>query len=323
MSFTCWAFIDFIWLFLALAFAFSLCILKLSRANVNYSNSKILCIFEDLIRYGKTKNDLRRGAFLRGFSIFILFSVIWNSFLIRHHINAVFFGVPYPIWLSDLSNALTNFCVQHETASITIIYDVRVLSVLLIHLLLWVHSIRRLYECLFISVFSDGVIHIVQYCFGLAYYILLGLTVISTSSISQAGGSTENRYAQIHFSHFLGITMFIWASVHQNRCLTILANLRKENNGKVINMHHSIPVGDWFSLISSPHYFAELLIYISLSLTLGGWNLTWWLVVLYVLFNQALAAALCQEFYHKKFDSYPNVAVLLYHICYSLTKNKV
>uniref|UniRef100_A0A8C4SKH5 Polyprenal reductase n=1 Tax=Erpetoichthys calabaricus TaxID=27687 RepID=A0A8C4SKH5_ERPCA len=296
MSFTCWAFIDFIWLFLALAFAFSLCILKLSRANVNYSNSKILCIFEDLIRYGKTKNDLRRGAFLRGFSIFILFSVIWNSFLIRHHINAVFFGVPYPIWLSDLSNALTNFC----------------LSVLLIHLLLWVHSIRRLYECLFISVFSDGVIHIVQYCFGLAYYILLGLTVISTSSIS----STENRYAQIHFSHFLGITMFIWASVHQNRCLTILANLRKENNGKVINMHHSIPVGDWFSLISSPHYFAELLIYISLSLTLGGWNLTWWLVVLYVLFNQALAAALCQEFYHKKFDSYPNVSkVFLPAVC--------
>lgn len=38
---------------------------------------------------------------------------------------------------------------------------------------------RRLFECLYVSVFSNAVIHIVQYCFGLVYYVLVGLTVLS------------------------------------------------------------------------------------------------------------------------------------------------
>lgn len=29
------------------------------------------------------------------------------------------------------------------------------------------------------SVFSNAVIHVVQYCFGLTYYVLVGLTVLS------------------------------------------------------------------------------------------------------------------------------------------------
>lgn len=32
--------------------------------------------------------------------------------------------------------------------------------------------------------------------------------------------------------HTLGLLMFIWASVHQHRCLVILANLRKNKSGK-------------------------------------------------------------------------------------------
>ncbi|RMC14094.1 hypothetical protein DUI87_09182 [Hirundo rustica rustica] len=39
-------------------------------------------------------------------------------------------------------------------------------------------SCRRLAECLWTSVFSSGVIHIVQYCFGLGYYIAVGSTVL-------------------------------------------------------------------------------------------------------------------------------------------------
>ncbi|KAJ7410490.1 transmembrane protein 165 [Willisornis vidua] len=39
-------------------------------------------------------------------------------------------------------------------------------------------SCRRLAECLWTSVFSNGVIHIVQYCFGLGYYVAVGSTVL-------------------------------------------------------------------------------------------------------------------------------------------------
>lgn len=68
---------------------------------------------------------------------------------------------------------------------------------------------------------------------------------------------------------------------------------------------HRVPSGGWFELVSCPHYLAELLIYASLSLVSGGVSLTWWLVVLYVLFNQMLAALLCHQFYRSKFESYP------------------
>lgn len=75
--------------------------------------------------------------------------------------------------------------------------------------------------------------------------------------------------------------------------------------GKVVSLSHSVPFGDWFENVSCPHYFAELLIYISMAITLGIDNVTWWCVVMYVLFNQALAAVLCHEFYQKSFSSYP------------------
>lgn len=75
--------------------------------------------------------------------------------------------------------------------------------------------------------------------------------------------------------------------------------------GEVLSLRHSIPFGDWFERVSCPHYFAELLIYISMAITFGFHNVTWWFVVLYVFFNQTLAAVLCHEFYQEKFTSYP------------------
>uniref|UniRef100_K7FX70 Polyprenal reductase n=2 Tax=Pelodiscus sinensis TaxID=13735 RepID=K7FX70_PELSI len=115
----------------------------------------------------------------------------------------------------------------------------------------------------------------------------------------------KNLFVQICWYHTLGIMMYIWASVHQYRCHVILANLRKNKSGKIVNLSHNVPFGDWFERVSCPHYFAELLIYISMAITFGFHNLTWWLVVAYVLFNQALAAILCHEFYVNKFSCYP------------------
>ncbi|KAL7981783.1 hypothetical protein Chor_000840, partial [Crotalus horridus] len=105
--------------------------------------------------------------------------------------------------------------------------------------------------------------------------------------------------------HVLGLVMFCWASVHQHRCHVILANLRKDKSGKVVSLDHSIPFGDWFEMVSCPHYFAEFLIYTSMAVTFGFYNLTWWLVVTCVFFNQALSAVLCHEYYLNKFKHYP------------------
>ena len=70
-------------------------------------------------------------------------------------------------------------------------------------------------------------------------------------------------------------------------------------------MGHRIPFGDWFEMVSCPHYFAELLIYISMAVTFGLKNFSWWLVVMYVFFNQAVSAVLCHEYYQSNFQHYP------------------
>ena len=53
---------------------------------------------------------------------------------------------------------------------------------------LWIHSLRRLLECLCVSVYSQGVIHVAQYVFGVGYYIILGLTVICSNHFLDAKG---------------------------------------------------------------------------------------------------------------------------------------
>lgn len=57
------------------------------------------------------------------------------------------------------------------------------LSTLLVQLLLLAHSLRRLLECLCVSVFSGGSMHLVQYMFGLGYYVVLGLTVLCSDRL--------------------------------------------------------------------------------------------------------------------------------------------
>ncbi|TEA42132.1 hypothetical protein DBR06_SOUSAS6810034, partial [Sousa chinensis] len=193
-----------------------------------------------------------------------------------------------------------------------------VLSAFLVLVFLWLHSLRRLFECFYVSVFSNAMIHVVQYCFGLVYYVLVGLTVLSQVPmdgrnelankiilISVVYVIGKNLLMQARWFHILGMMMFIWSSVHQYKCHVILGNLRKNKAGVVIHCNHRIPFGDWFEYVSSPNYLAELMIYISMAVTFGFHNLTWWLVVTYVFFSQALSAFLSHKFYKSKFVSYP------------------
>lgn len=76
-------------------------------------------------------------------------------------------------------------------------------------------------------------------------------------------------------------------------------------SGVTIHCQHRIPFGDWFEYVSSANYLAELMIYVSMAVTFGFYNLTWWLVVTYVFFSQALSAFFNHKFYKSTFVSYP------------------
>ncbi|XP_061440600.1 polyprenol reductase [Rhineura floridana] len=295
-----------IWLVLASSFVTVLLALPLLqfKSSPETQSLSLAGIFQDLIRYGKTKSSWRqRPSQLQIFDVpkrwfchFYIVSVIWNGFLLLLLIQSHLLSWPFPIWLQD-SLSIFDRALQDQYGS------GESLSPFLVCLFVWINCCRRLRECLYISVFSGGVIHIVQYCFGLCYYVLVGFTVLCQVPVKVRQG--KDNLLTVCWYHILGVLMFIWASVHQHRCHVILANLRKNKLGKVVNLDHSIPFGDWFELVSCPHYFAELLIYISMAAMFGFNNLTWWLVVTYVFFNQAVSAVLCHEYYLHNFKHYP------------------
>nr|AWT24659.1 SRD5A3 [Protopterus annectens] len=294
--------VNAVWLFFCLAFFISLNIHVFIKG---HTNSILHILFQDFIRYGKTKKDLQRPKRLysfdvpkRWFSHFYVISVIWNGMLLWLLLHVVFSGEQFPRWLQTVLYVLCQHAPMDKSGD--------EVSVVLMLVLLLLQSIHRLIECLFISVFSNGVIHLVQYCFGVCYYILLGLTILCQKTFTENKAySLSDLYEQVGWNHIMGSAIFLWGFCHQYRCHAILANLRKNKSGEVVTWSHSIPYGDWFEHVSCPNYLAELVIYLGMGLVFGGLNFTWWLVVMYVLFSHALEAVLCHEFYVKKFESYP------------------
>ncbi|KAJ3599921.1 hypothetical protein NHX12_033875 [Muraenolepis orangiensis] len=287
--------VSVVWSCLALGFLLALLVHKVSPTGPG--RSPLSQVFQDLLRYGKTKQP-RRDSWLRVFDVpkrwfwhFYAVSVVWNGLLLVLSLTR-----QIPPWLSDTLSFLSGVRWDESPAP--------QLSTLLVQLLLWSHGVRRLLESLFVSVYSEGVMHLVQYIFGMGYYIVIGLTVLC-SDHSNDGKGVDSLFHQLDLGHLSGAALFMWASLLQHRSLVTLARLRTGSSGTVKTFDHGVPRGGWFELVSCPHYFAELLIYVSLGLVFGGLSLTWWTVVCYVLFNQALAALLCQEYYTRRFEGYP------------------
>uniref|UniRef100_A0A3Q2Z1W3 Polyprenal reductase n=1 Tax=Hippocampus comes TaxID=109280 RepID=A0A3Q2Z1W3_HIPCM len=283
--------IDFVWLVLSVSFFAALWGHKIAkRLPSKYQTCCLNVLFQDLVRYGKTKQNFKRNDWLRAFDVpkrwfwhFYATSLVWNGLLLAF--------IPVDVQIAR------EVCFGSSCMLLLAHIDPHVSTVLL-QLLLLSHSLRRLAECLCVSVFSDGVIHLLQYVFGLAYYLLLGFTALC----SDPSGPL---LSQLEWCHVAGIALFIPASLLQHQSMVLLAGLRIGKSGRVETLTHRMPKGGCFELVSCPHYLAELLIYVSLSLVAGSLSLTWWLVVLYVLFNQALAALLCHEHYIDKYPSYP------------------
>lgn len=148
-------------------------------------------------------------------------------------------------------------------------------STLLVQLLLCLHSLRRLLECLYVSIFSNGTIHLVQYVFGLGYYITLGFTVLCLDRVAKGETQvsilcilihqssttycffwyvvliyvmyflgTGTLFSQLNWSHIAGVTLFIWASLLQHQSMVLLARLRTGKSGDLVSYAHA-PAKIW------------------------------------------------------------------------------
>ncbi|XP_065314471.1 polyprenol reductase-like isoform X1 [Gordionus sp. m RMFG-2023] len=211
-------------------------------------------------------------------------------------------------------------CVEFNKRSTNI--DELITRIYLVCFLMMCHTSRRLYECIFISIYSSDAktskISISHLILGYTYYIMLGLSLISAAPQIDRW---KKPIFRMNFNHLMGfnilfgVGLFVLANISQFKCHTILANLRKDNKDKIINRNsYFIPRGFLFEYVTCPHYFCEILIYISTCLILVGnygyenysTFLTWYLASFFVVTNQICAAIMQHDWSIKKFGAaYP------------------
>jgi 3-oxo-5-alpha-steroid 4-dehydrogenase 3 len=173
--------------------------------------------------------------------------------------------------------------------------------------LMTLHLSRRVYESFYIEKASKtATMNVSHYLIGVGFY---GAMVLGTWLEGATQFNIWDSYKQQHNNNnnlittLISVFLFVYASYHQYQCHAILATLRKNSSG------YAIPRGDWFEYIVTPHYFADILVYLSLNILYQFQNyillcgLVWTTVNLSIVSNetQAWYQTYFKEKYHQAF----------------------
>ncbi|KAG0293508.1 hypothetical protein BGZ96_002737 [Linnemannia gamsii] len=154
--------------------------------------------------------------------------------------------------------------------------------------------IRRWYESWFVERPSvEAKMHITHYIVGITFYSAMapstwidayeawikqgaatGPVVFATTS---SAPPLDSMLFGLNVQCLLGLMVFIWANWHQYNCHVILAKLRSKHmkvEDKPKKQVYKVPFGDWFQYMVTPHYSAEMLIYLGLYLMASSSPLT-------------------------------------------------
>lgn len=230
------------------------------------------------------------------FSHFYLIASIWNAILLSH-LSSSSFSPPISTWIT--------------------------LS------LLQFHFVRRWLETVFLMKYPPSArMHIIAYIFGLSYYVVLSLTIlitalpnynysngvlstillspsssllISSTSLSDIQSLFYTVYNKLTIQQSLGVAVFLSGNVLQLHSHWVLSQLSSTTSSRHV---YKIPKGGAFTLVSCPHYLAEIIIYIGLVVIQQGRGHTW-LILAWVVANLGLAADKTHKWYQRTFTSYP------------------
>lgn len=265
------------------------------------------------------------------FSHFYLVAVVWTTILLLATGYYAYKMAPLDsvsLDYSTIASHLTggsHILSLHKSRSTSAQHRYRVWRPVFLLLLMELHVMRRLYETLYVFNYSSSArMHIFGYLTGLFFYIAAPLSLCTCCAV-EVFNFTADQVAEINVEgrdllsitgsdwwgyvkpitklgwfEWIGAAIFIWGWVHQCRCHAILGSIRKERTGE-----YRIPHGDWFELVSSPHYLAEMVIYAGLLVASGGADFTIWLLFVFVVANLGFAATETQRWYLHKFEDYP------------------
>ena len=132
-------------------------------------------------------------------------------------------------------------------------------------------------------------------------------TFFSDGEDPTSAGSGVLSVLKLH--HILGLSIFLYGSYHQYTCHKILADLRGSNSSSegpsspTRFKKYMIPYGDWFQYVSSPHYMAEIMIYVGVCILMWC-NIEVWLIPLFSFSCLSFSAYWTHSWYLEKFPQY-------------------
>ncbi|MEW5311034.1 MAG: hypothetical protein WDW38_002781 [Sanguina aurantia] len=178
------------------------------------------------------------------------------------------------------------------------------------------HLFRRYVETIGIMHYPAAArMHVVAYVFALTYYAAAPLSMLPSSAFK--------------LELLQGLLVFLSGNALQLQSHVLLARLAtrsktaskdtkraapsssaKSQHDQEPQRQYSIPHGGLFSLVSCPHYLAEIVIYLGLWL-ISGLQLNQALMLAWVVSNLVLAAGETQAWYLRRFPDYPETRTAL------------
>jgi 3-oxo-5-alpha-steroid 4-dehydrogenase 3 len=252
---------------------------------------------------GRRDPDAKLGwlEFRKRTTLTFTVATVWLIYLTYRTVRGFCWGVTPSERFTELNDFLTQ--PKQATADSTCAVLALVLFVS--------HVVCRLYDCLRISIFSrshvTGPLRVLR---DHAYYFLAGLTLVSCGpALVQQNACVS--LSGLRWFHLPALVLFVFASKIQHNTHQYLAKLRRNKSGHIVTTDYKQPREGWFETlnVSCPHYFSEILVYISIWITLGCNHSSiispWSCLVIYVIANQLYRARDVQSFYQVKFEDYP------------------
>jgi len=230
-------------------------------------------------RYGKLREGTERASWLdsftvskRWFILFYAFGLAWSFALL---LTRSLIAEMTLEWLRICREPVKDFSSFHPIPMIVFV----------------IHLVRRFVEE-FISPPSDARMHFSAFLVGVSFYGFIPLALVDTKNAD--GDNDDVGYRSLS----LGLALFFWGSYHQWKCHQILRKLRQRSSV------YGFPHGDWFTYSSSPHYFAEMVIYLGLAFVSTAFQslpTPYVLGMVFTVLNLSVTGARTHDWYLQKF----------------------
>ena len=152
-----------------------------------------------------------------------------------------------------------------------------------VSLLYQLHLGRRVFESFYIERHSNAKMLLAHYLIGITFYF------VTTFNLVVSPVNEDVIYLLIGIAFFMA-GQWIQHDAHQT-----LAALRSSETAQ----EYALPMRSWFQHSSSPHYFAEMLIYAGICMS--TWNLGTFLCLIWVVINLGIMAHRSHTYYLQTF----------------------